>query len=89
MWFAARMVGLAEGEFLVTLRLDAAELRDRKAAFCQVGRSVEVVLAAEATAFVRLTQSVAAGLGRLTRAWRRAVADEAPGVIERGPLPSP
>lgn len=86
--FAARMVDLAEGEFLVTLRLDEAELRNRKAAFCQVGRSVEVRLAAEGSAFVRLTQSVAAGLGRLTRAWRRAVADEGAGPAERSPPPN-
>jgi multidrug resistance efflux pump len=85
--FAARMMDLAEGEFLVTLRLDAGELRGRKAAFCQVGRSVEVVLAAKETTFARLTQSVAAGLGRLMRAWRQAVADESPGVVERDSLP--
>ena len=84
---AARMVDLADGEFLVTLRLDSAKLRDRKAAFCQVGRSVEVVLAAEDSVFAQLTQRVAAGLELLTRTWPQAVAREVTGVGERGPLP--
>jgi hypothetical protein len=81
---AARMMDLAEGEFLVTLRLDSAKLRDRKAAFCQVGRSVEVVLAAEDGAFAHLTQLVAAGLDLLTHTLREAVAHDGPGVVERG-----
>ena len=84
---AARMVDLADGEFLVTLRLDSAKLRDRKAAFCQVGRSVEVVLAAEDSVFAQLTQRVAVGLDLLTRTWPQAVAREVTGVGERGPLP--
>jgi hypothetical protein len=78
---AARMMDLAEGEFLVTLRLNSAELRGRKAAFCQVGRSVEVVLAAQDSAFARLTQRVAGGLQWLTHGWRQAVAQESTGVI--------
>jgi hypothetical protein len=82
---AARMMDLAEGEFLVTLRLDAAKLRDRKAAFCQVGRSVEVVLAAEDSAFAHLTQLVAAGLELLTHTLRQAVAHERTRAVERGP----
>jgi HlyD family secretion protein len=86
---AARMVDLAEGEFLVTLRLNSADLRGRKAAFCQVGRSVEVVLAAEDSAFARLTRRVAGGLERLTHAWRRAAAHEGTGAVERDPLPGP
>jgi multidrug resistance efflux pump len=86
---AARMMDLAEGEFLVTLRLDAAKLRDRKAAFCQVGRSVEVVLAAEDGAFAHLTQLVAAGLDLLTHALRQAAAHERAGSVERTPLPGP
>jgi multidrug resistance efflux pump len=84
---AARMMDLAEGEFLVTLRLNSAELRGRKAAFCQVGRSVEVVLAAEDSAFARLTRRVAGGLARLTHAWRRAAAHEGTGAVGRDPLP--
>jgi hypothetical protein len=83
---AARMMDLAEGEFLVTLRLDAAKLRDRKAAFCQVGRSVEVVLAAEDGAFAHLTQLVAAGLDLLTHTLRQAVAHESAGGVEHSPL---
>jgi multidrug resistance efflux pump len=83
---AARMMDLAEGEFLVTLRLDAAKLRDRKAAFCQVGRSVEVVLAAEDGAFAHLTQLVAAGLDLLTHTLRQAVAHESAGGVEHRPL---
>ena len=82
---AARMMDLAEGEFLVTLSLDSAELRGRKAAFCQVGRSVEVVLA-EDSAFGRLTRRVAAGLEWLTDAWRPATAQEGAGAVERNPL---
>jgi hypothetical protein len=80
---AARMVDLAEGEFLVTLRLDSAELRGRKADFCQVGRSVEVVLAAKDNVFGRLTQA----LGRLTHLWREAAAHDGPRVVERDPMP--
>jgi multidrug resistance efflux pump len=83
---AARMVDLAEGEFLVILRLDSAELRGRKADFCQVGRSVEVVLAKD-SAFGRLTQALAAGLGRLTQLWRQAAAQDGPRVVERDPMP--
>jgi hypothetical protein len=81
------MVDLAEGEFLVILRLDSAELRGRKADFCQVGRSVEVVLAAKDSAFGRLTQALAAGLGRLTQLWRQAAAQDGPRVVERDPMP--
>jgi hypothetical protein len=81
------MVDLAEGEFLVVLRLDSAELRGRKADFCQVGRSVEVVLAAKDSAFGRLTQALAAGLGRLTHLWRQAAARDGPRVVEREPMP--
>jgi hypothetical protein len=81
---AARMMDLAEGEFLVTLRLDAAKLRDRKAAFCQVGRSVEVVLAAEDSAFAQLAQLVAAALDLLTHSLGQAVAHDGPRVVDRG-----
>jgi multidrug resistance efflux pump len=83
---AARMMDLADGEFLVTLRLDSAELRGRKAAFCQVGRSVEVVLAADDSAFVRLTQRVVGGLEQLAQVWRQAVAHESTEVVGRDPL---
>jgi multidrug resistance efflux pump len=80
---AARMMDLAEGEFLVTLRLDAAKLLDRKAAFCQVGRSVEVVLAAEDSVFAQLAERVAGGLDLLTDSLRQAVAREGAGAVER------
>jgi multidrug resistance efflux pump len=83
---AARMMDLAEGEFLVTLRLDSAELRGRKAAFCQVGRSVKVVLAANDSAIVRLTRRVVGGLEQLAQVWRQAVAHESTGVVGGDPL---
>ena len=86
---AARMMDLAEGEFLVTLRLDAAKLLDRKAAFCQVGRSVEVVLAAEDSVFAQLAERVAGALDLLTDSLRQAVAHEGAGAVQRSPPPRP
>ena len=84
---AARMVDLADGEFLVTLRLDSAKLRDRKAAFCQVGRSVEVVLAAEDSVFAQPDAACGRGSRAAYAYWPQAVAREVTGVGERGPLP--